>query len=209
MFMDFQNQYELEKHNLIMKCYKENVPFFRRGIFRVHLSTFLFLVWILVWTESAIRYYSLDYVDFSLKNPRIYILPVILLIVGWKLFKPYRSITEKTVFGKITDVRFKREYVKGKRYGRRVVYQPVIMTHLTIQTGDGKEYITKCRLNERMQKILEKGITITHIAGENYPICHDKSRYNGELLCTRCGVLSADTYTLCMDCKKRLWTKEL
>ena len=207
--MDFYNQYEAEKHKIIIDCYKKTIPFLRRGTFRVHLGTFLFFAWIFVWTESAIRYYSLDYVDFSLKNPRIYILPVILLIVGWRLFRPYRSLTEKTCFGKISSVKLKSEYVKGKQAGRRVFFLPVVVARISVDLGNGKTHKIKCRISPKTREMLTEGTYITVITGEKLPVCHDKTKYGGELFCTNCGSLSSQSYTLCFHCKKRLWTKEL
>ena len=207
--MNFHSEYEREKHERIVKCYNDTVPFYRRGKFKIHFSTFLFFFWIFVWVESAIRYYSLDYVDFSFKNPRIYILPVILLIVGWNLFKPYRSIREKTCFGKISDIKLSKEYVKGKRSGRRVSYVQAVMAELSIDTSDEKQYRIKIPFNGKAKELFEKGVYVTVIMGEKYPVCHDNGRYKGELFCTHCSSMSSSTYSLCFNCRKKLWIKNL
>ena len=207
--MDFHYEYEREKHKQITLCYNQNVPFYRQGKFKIHVSTILFFLWIFVWTESAIRYYSLAYVDFSIKNPRIYILPTVLLIMGWNLFKPYRSIVEKTCFGKISDIKLSTQYIQGKRSWKRVPYHSVVMAKISIEKADGKEYSIKCPFNEKNKAILEKGIYVTVIMGEKYPVCHDITRYNGELFCTHCSSMSSSTYSLCFNCKKPLWLKEL
>ncbi len=206
--MTFNYEYEKEKHRQIIGLYKNRIPYFSRGIFKVHLSFLAFIVWCIVWVESAVRYYNLDYVDFSLMNPRIYIFPAILLLVGFHLFRPYRIFTEKNYYGVITQVKNVKKLVKSHSAGRRVFYSNAPVSKLYIMDSKGKVRKKTVRMSKELISIYQPNVVVTVIGAEPLPLCHDKARYGGRLPCVNCGNLENPSYNRCFNCRKLLWTKE-
>ena len=206
--MNFNYEYEREKHRQIIALYKSRIPYFSRGIFKVHLSFLAFIVWCVVWAESAVRYYSLDYVDFSPMNPRIYIFPAILLLIGFHLFKPLRVFTEKNYYGVITQVKNVKKLVKSHSAGRRVFYANAPVSKLYIMDSGGKIRKKTVRITGTLTHIYQPNTVVTVIGAESYPLCHDKARYMGKLPCVNCGNLEKPSYNRCFNCRKLLWTKE-
>lgn len=206
--MTFHSEYEAEKHRHLLRLYTQKVPFLSRGMFKVYLCFAATVIWIAVWIEAAVRYFSLAYVDFSIKNPRIYILPIVLFFAAWKLFKPYKLFTEKTYFGGITDIKYKKKQVRSHFAGRRIYYTAALEGTLFITDEKGKVHKKKLFLSQALHKLYQKGLTVTVIKGEKYPLCHDKTKYEGKLPCIHCGNLEDASYNRCFNCRKLLWTKE-
>ena len=93
-----------ERHNEIMSSYKSTLPFYNRGVFFCLLRIVLFLAWCFLWLYSGKKYLSLDYVYYDYGDVRFLIVPMLLAIIGFFIFKPYKIWTDRTYFGKIERI---------------------------------------------------------------------------------------------------------
>lgn len=209
---------ELSKHAEIYKQYVENVPVYMRGDFKRLLRLVLFLIWCGVWAESAIRYYNLDYVDFSFMNPRIYIIPVVIIVLGIWIFKPYRFFTDRTRCGFIEDITFIQGYNArmggGARMGNKFVsarntVQVKNAVTVTVTGSDGKKSVKKMAAFENFSKLYKKGSAVSVISGVDLPIPLEEGIVpRGRCLCTKCGSFEPSDYRRCNMCHAILWYKQ-
>ena len=203
-----KSAYLEEKHKQLLEEYNTAIPLHKRGVFKVYSCFVLTFVWFAVWLDAAIRLYALPYVDFSAKNPRIYILSVILIIAAWKLFKPYRVFTEKTCYGVIKSIKKGKKSRKTGSSGRKIFYSECDTLELTILCSDGKERIKTVFVTKGLDKIYTEGTEVSIICGENYPVPVAKQLLpEGKSLCTKCGSLEESSYTYCYTCHRTLWFK--
>lgn len=206
-----------EKHDIICRRYLDKVPFYMRGDFKRFVRLVLFLVWCCVWTDSAIRYYSLDYVDFSFMNPRIYIIPVIILILGIWIFKPYRFFTDKTRCGVIENIARSQGYNArmsgGTRFGGKSVSArytvPIKSSYtVTVRGIDGKKTVKKIPAFENFSRLYKEGSAVSVISGVALPIPLEDGIISKErCLCTSCGSFEPSDYKRCNMCHSLLWNK--
>jgi len=195
----------------------ENVPFYSRGEFKKLMRLVLFLAWCGIWTESAIRYYNLDYVDFSPMNPRIYIIPVIILVIGLWVFKPYRFFTDKTMCGSIERIAFSDGYTARMGGGARMGGKSVSARHaekikntvtVTVVNDEGKRSVKKMTTFVNFNKLYKEGSGVSVICGVDIPIPFDKTVIpQGRCLCTKCGSFEPLDYKRCNMCHALLWYK--
>ena len=200
--------YLSEKHKQLLEEYNSALPLYKRGIFKVYSGFILTILWFIVWLDAAIRLYGLPYVDFSWKNPRIYILSLILIIIAWKLFKPYRVFTDKSYYGVITGIETGKASKKTGSSGRRIFYANVTTLNLEILACDGKTRYKKVFATKGLNEIYQKGTEVSVICGEKYPVPLDRQLVpQGKALCTKCGSLEDKSYTYCYTCHRLLWFK--
>ncbi len=203
---DAQNLYRKEIHESILRRYKSKLPFYKRGSFKVYGGLVITVLWVLIWLEAAIRYFSLAYVEFSLMNPRIYIIPPILLALAIWWFKPQRVFTEKTYFGVIESVEKIKKNKKTHSSGKRIFFRTFDAQKLTVTDYNGKMRTKTVFISPSAPKLYEKGSVITVIAGENYPVPHSPDTIpENNVLCTKCGSLNADNYKYCFTCHHTMW----
>lgn len=209
-----------EKHREILEKYNANVPFYKKGHFKNMLSVIFTLVWCWFWLEAALRYYALLYVDFSFLNPRIYIMPVIILLLALYFFKPQRIFTDKTLCGTIEKISFKAGYTvrtgaKGvpsvaKRQYRRT---SVVNVHLgkaviTVKSPDGKISRKKVIVHENLGDIYKEGMAVSMIRGVEYPIPLENGIVpEDKVFCTFCSSFEPKGYARCSMCREDLWNR--
>ncbi len=209
-----------EKHKAILEKYKSNVPFYKKGVFKNALSVVLTAIWCYFWLEAALRHYSLLYVDFSFTNPRIYILPVILILLALYFFKPQRIFYDKTLCGTIEKISYKAGYtektgVKGapaslKRQYRRTTAMTVHLgtAKITVKSPDGKTAKKTVFVHENFGDIYKEGQSVSMVCGENFPIPLDEKIVpEGKTLCTCCSSFEASSNTRCSMCRELLWNR--
>lgn len=209
-----------EKHKNLLEKYNANVPFYKKGYFRNILSVVFTLIWCWFWLDAALGYYALLYVDFSLLNPRIYILPIILFLLALRFFRPQRIILEKTLCGTIDKISYKAGYTvrtgaKGvppaaKRQYRRT---SVVNVHLgkaviTVKTPDGKTSRKKVIVHENFGDIYKEGMAVSVISGVDYPIpLEDGAIPENKVFCASCSSFEPTGYARCSMCRNDLWNR--
>jgi len=210
----------LPKHKELIEKYNKNVAFFKKGSFKNALSILLSLAWCWLWLKSALGYYSLLYVDFSFTNPRIYILPVILILLALYLFKPQRIFYDRTLCGTIQKITYKAGYTvktgaKGvpaaaKRQYRRASVATVHFrkAKITVKSHDGRTAKKTVVVHENFGEIYKKGMAVSSISGEKYPIPLENGVVpEGKVFCTSCSSFEPQGYGRCTMCHETLWNR--
>lgn len=202
-----------ERHNEIVTSYKKALPFYSRGREKHLFFLFLFFVWCFVWFESAYRYLNLDYVYYNMKDPRIIIIPLFIILFGFYIFKPQRIYTNRTLFGKIEAIEKQGAYtiskdetgkiVRTKKLRRRIFDGTNIIT-VRIYNGKLKNY--KVPNVAKFDMLYDIDSSVSIISGEKFPVQMDKNLISqGKYFCTRCSSFEESPRTYCSSCHSRLW----
>lgn len=204
-----------ERHNIIITSYKNTLPFYSRGREKQLFRLFLFFLWCFIWFESAYRYINLDYVYYNMKDPRLIIIPLLVIVFGVVIFKPQRIITNRTVFGKIEAIEKQGAYVLSKDSGGNIIKTK----KLRRRTYDGTNIITVRLSNGRLKNYEVPNLSrfdllysidssVSLVAGEKFPVPMDKGVIpQGMFFCTRCGAFENGYHKHCGSCHNLLWYK--
>ena len=204
-----------EIHSEIMSSYKRIIPFYKRGIFFCLLRIALFAFWCFIWFESGNRYLNLDYVYYDMGDTRLLIVPLMLSVIGFFVFKPYKIWSQRTYYGKIEKIEKQNaELIKKDKKGTRVVIR---QTHMVMY--DGFNTITVRKKNGRLSKkkvpnlatfdrLYDLDTSVSVINGVRFPVPMNKNVIPaGMCLCTKCGSFEKKTRTRCSMCFSTLWYK--
>ena len=108
------------RHKEIMSSYKNTIPFYKRSTFFCLLRIVAFFAWCLIWFESGNRYLKIDYVYYDMSDMRLLFIPMLLSIIGFFIFKPYKIWTDRTYFGKIEKIeKQSAELIKKDEKGKK------------------------------------------------------------------------------------------
>ncbi len=211
----FENkEYFTEKHNAVTASYKKTVPFYLRGTERCVLRILLFVLWCIIWLESGTRYVNLSYVYFD-SDARAIVIALLLCIVGYFIFKPYKIFTERSYFGKIEVIEKQRaETIKKDKYGKKVRIKDI---HAGLY--DGTNVLTIRKPNGRLVKktvpnliafdgIYDLDRYVSVVCGVRFPAPMDKTVIPEKTcFCTNCGSFEKQERTRCSMCYSLLWYK--
>lgn len=204
-----------ERHSVILTSYKNALPFYSQGRNKQLFRLLLFVAWCFVWFESAYRYLNLDYVYYNMKDPRLLIVPTLLIFSGIVIFKPFRLITQRTRFGKIEAIEKQGAYTLSKDEQGNVVTTKKLRRRtydgtniITVRTSKGK--LISCNVPNlaKFDTLYNIDTSLSVIAGEKFPVPMDKSIIpDGMFFCTRCGAFERTEHKYCGSCHSLLWYK--
>ena len=171
-----------ERHGEIMSSYKNILPFYKRGVFFCLLRIELFLFWCFIWLESGNRYLKLDYVYYDMGDTRLLIVPMLISIAGFFIFKPYKIWTDRTYFGKIEKIEKQNaELIKKDDKGVKVVVKRMHMVMydgfntLTIRKKNGRLAKRKVPNLASFDKLYDIDSSISVINGVRFPAPMNKA----------------------------------
>ena len=204
-----------ERHGEIMSSYKNTLPFYKRGTFFCLLRIALFIFWCFVWLESGNRYLKLDYVYYDMGDTRLLIVPMLLCVLGFFIFKPYKIWTDRTYFGKIEKIEKQNaELIKKDDKGMKVVIKRMHMVMydgfntLTIRKKNGRLAKKKVPNLAAFDRLYDLDSSICVINGVRFPAPMNKGVIPENMcLCTKCGSFEKKERTRCSMCFTTLWYK--
>ena len=203
------------RHREIMSSYKETLPFHKRGVFFCLLRIVLFFAWCLLWLYSGNNYLNLDYVYYDKGDVRFLIVPMLLAIIGFFVFKPYKIWTDRTYFVKIEKIeKQSAEIIKKNEKGAKVVIKRMHMVMydgfntLTIRKKSGRLVKRKVPNLATFDRLYDLDSSVSVICGTKFPAPMNKSVIPESMcLCTKCGSFEKNTRTRCSMCFTTLWYK--
>ncbi len=212
--MDGQNEYLAEKHKEIYSLCRNTLPFYSRGREKRFLRVILFILWCIIWLESGKRYASLSYVYLD-SDARAVVVAVLLCVLGYFIFKPYKIFTERTYFGKIEVIEKQRaETIKKDKHGKKVhikdihsgLYDGTNM--LIVRTPTGRLKKKKVPNLVAFDSIYDIDIPVSVMSGEKFPVPLTRDFLPGNrCFCTRCGSFERLEKERCSMCFSLLWYK--
>lgn len=202
-----------ERHSIITASYYKTLPFYLRGREKHILRLFLFIFWCFVWFESAYRYLRLDYVYYNMKDPRLFIVPIMVVLIGFIIFKPQKLITNRTRFGKIEAVEKQGAYIISKDESGKIVTTKKLRRRvfdgtnvITVRLSNGKLKNYKVPNLAKFDELYTVDSSVSLIAGEKFPVPMDKNAIPaGMFFCTRCGAFERTVHKYCGSCHSLLW----
>ena len=203
------------RHKEIMSTHKDVLPFYKRGPFRCFLRIVLFLAWCALWLYSGKTYLSLDYVYYDAGDVRFLIVPMLLAVIGFFIFKPYKIWTQRTYFGKIEKIeKQSAEIIKKNEKGAKVVIKRMHMVMydgfntLSIRKKSGRLVKRKVPNLATFDRIYDLDSSVSVICGEKFPAPMNRAVVpEGKCFCTKCGSFESTTRTRCSMCFTTLWYK--
>lgn len=204
-----------ERHTQIMSSYTNTLPLYKRGIFYCCLRIVLFVLWCFIWLESGNRYLTLDYVYYDMGDTRLLIVPLLISVAGFFIFKPYKILTSRTYFGKIEKIEKQNaELIKKDEKGARVIIKRMHMVMydgvntLTIRKPNGRLAKKKVPNLANFDRLYDLDTSVSVINGVVFPVPMNKSVVpEGMCLCTKCGSFESNERTRCSMCFTTLWYK--
>ena len=204
-----------KRHKEIMSSYKSTLPFFARGTFFCLLRIVLFVAWCVIWLESGTRYLNLDYVYYDSGDARLILIPMLLSVIGFFIFKPYKIWSQRTYFGKIERIEKQNaELIKKNDKGVKIVIKRMHMVMydgmntLTIRKKNGRLAKKKVPNLAAFDKLYDLDSSVSVINGIRFPAPMDKNVIPENMcLCTACGSFERNTRTRCSMCFSTLWYK--
>lgn len=204
-----------ERHSIIMASYKNTLPFYSQGKTKQLFRLFLFLAWCFVWFESAYRYLNLDYVYYDMKDPRLIIIPLMVILFGFILFKPQKLMTARTRFGKIEAIEKQGAYIISKDESGKIVTTKKLRRRifdgtniLTVRLSNGKLRNYRVPALAKFDSLYKIDSSLSLVAGEKFPVPMDKSVIPENMyFCTRCGAFERTVHKYCGSCHSLLWYK--
>lgn len=206
---------ELKKrHKEIMTSYK-SLPFYRRGFELCVLRCVLFVLWCYIWLESGARYLSLDYVYYDMTDPRLIIIPTLLVLIGIAIFKPQAIFTNRTYFGKIEKIEKQHaETITKNEKGVKVVVRKMASilyngTNLiTIRKPSGRLVQRKVPNLAFFDRLYDIDTSVSVINGVKFPVPMNRDVIpKDRCFCTKCGSFEKRERTRCSMCFSTLWYK--
>lgn len=204
-----------ERHKNIMSSYKNIFPFIIRGSGICLIRIVLFIAWCIIWFESGSRYLSLDYVYYDKGDVRLIAIPMILSVIGFFIFKPYKIWTNRTYFGKIERIeKQSAELVKKDKNGVKVVIKRMHMVMydgmnvLTVRKANGRLCKRKVPNLITFDRLYDIDSSVSVINGVKFPVPMNKNVIpEGKCLCTKCGSFEKSERQRCSMCFTLLWYK--
>lgn len=204
-----------ERHGEILSTYKTTLPFYKRGVFFCLLRIVLFAAWCFIWLYSGKNYFSLDYVHYDKSDARFLIVPMMLAIIGFFIFKPYKIWSDRTYFGKVEKIeKQSAEIIKRNEKGAKVVVKRMRMVMydgfntLTIRKKNGRLVKRKVPNLASFDKIYDLDSSVSVICGVRFPAPMNKAVVpQDKCFCTKCGSFEKTTRTRCSMCFTTLWYK--
>lgn len=204
-----------ERHAVILSSYKNTIPVYKRGIFFCSLRIVLFLLWCFIWFESGNRYLNLDYVYYDSGDTRLIAIPLLISVVGFFVFKPYKIFTERSYFGKIEKIeKQSAELIKKDKNGVKVIIKRMHMVMydgynlLTIRKKNGRLAKRKVPNLASFDRLYDIDSSVSVINGVRFPVPMNKATVpEGKCLCTKCGSFENAQRQRCSMCFTLLWYK--
>ena len=204
-----------ERHEEIMSSYKNNLPLYNRGLFWCIVRCVLFVLWCIIWLESGNRYLNLDYVYYDMGSTKLIIVPLLIAVAGFFIFKPYKIWTERTYFGKIEKIeKQSAELIKKDENGVKVIIKRMHMVMydgyntLTIRKKNGRLAKKKVPNLATFDKLYDIDSSLSVINGLRFPAPMNKGVIPENMcLCTKCGSFESKERTRCSMCFTTLWYK--
>lgn len=204
-----------ERHAEIMSSYKNNLPLYNKGSFRCIIRCVMFVLWCIIWLESGNRYLNLDYVYYDMGSTKLIIVPLLIAVAGFFIFKPYKIWTERTYFGKIEKIeKQSAELIKKNENGVKVIIKRMHMVMydgyntLTIRKKNGRLAKKKVPNLATFDRIYDIDSSLSVINGLRFPTPMNKGVIpDGMCLCTKCGSFESKERTRCSMCFTTLWYK--
>ncbi len=204
-----------ERHDTIMSSYKGTLPLYKRGIFHCFLRCVFFVLWCIIWLESGNRYLKLDYVYYDMGDSRLLIVPLLISVAGFFIFKPYKIWTSRTYFGKIEKIEKQNALlIKKDEKGAKVIIKRMHMVMydgfntLTIRKPNGRLAKKKVPNLASFDKLYDIDSSLSVINGLRFPVPMNYGVVpEGMCLCTKCGSFESNERTRCSMCFTTLWYK--
>lgn len=204
-----------ERHGQIMDSYHATLPFHKRGVFFCLLRIVFFLAWCFIWFESGNRYLNLSYVYYDMGDSRLILIPMLLSLIGFFVFKPYKIWSQRTYFGKIEKIeKQSAELIKKNENGTKVVIKRMHMVMydgfnvLTVRKKNGRLAKKKVPNLASFDRLYDIDSSISVINGLRFPVPMNKTVIPENMcLCTKCGSFEKNTRTRCSMCFTTLWYK--
>ncbi|MBR2021486.1 MAG: hypothetical protein IJ939_03530 [Clostridia bacterium] len=204
-----------ERHEEIMSSYKNNLPLHSKGSFWCIVRCVLFVLWCFIWLESGNRYLNLDYVYYDMASAKLIIVPLLIAVAGFFIFKPYKIWTERTYFGKIEKIeKQSAELIKKDENGVKVIIKRMHMVMydgyntLTIRKKNGRLAKKKVPNLATFDKLYDIDSSLSVINGLRFPAPMNKAVIPENMcLCTKCGSFESKERTRCSMCFTTLWYK--
>ena len=203
-----------EKHKRIADTYRQNMPFYLRGFERCVMRVVLFVLWCVIWLESGTRYVNLSYVYFD-SDTRAVIVSLLLSILGYFIFKPYKIFTERSFCGKVEMIEKQRaETVKKDKNGKKVREKGIRSglydgtNVLVIRKPDGRLARKTVPNLVAFENLYDIDTEVSVICGVRFPVPLDnKAVPENSRFCTRCGSFESAERTRCSMCFSLMWNK--
>lgn len=204
-----------ERHGSIMSSYKAVIPTYKRVTFFCLLRIVLFVLWCFIWLESGNRYLNLDYVYYDSGDTRLIAIPLLISVVGFFIFKPYKIFTERSYFGKIEKIeKQSAELIKKDKSGAKVIIKRMHMVMydgynlLTIRKKNGRLAKKKVPNLASFDKLYDIDSSVSVINGVKFPVPMNKGVVpENKCLCTKCGSFETSDRIRCSMCFTLLWYK--
>lgn len=203
------------RHKEIMSSYKTILPYYKRGSFFCLLRIILFIAWCIIWLESGTRYLSLDYVYYDSGDTRLIAIPILISVIGFFIFKPYKIWSQRTYFGKIEKIeKQSAELIKKDGKGGKVIIKRMHMVMydgynlLTIRKKNGRLAKRKVPNLASFDRMFDIDSSVSVINGVRFPVPMNEGVIpEGNCLCTKCGSFENKERIRCSMCFSTLWYK--
>ena len=204
-----------ERHSSIMSSYKNTLPLYKRGTFFCFLRIVLFVLWCFIWLESGNRYLKLDYVYYDMGDTRLLIVPLLISVAGFFIFKPYKILTNRTYFGKIEKIEKQNALlIKKDDKGMKVIIKRMHMVMydgfntLTIRKSSGRLAKRKVPNLASFDRLYDLDTSVSVINGVVFPVPMNRGLIPENMcLCTKCGSFESKERIRCSMCFDTLWYK--
>ncbi len=197
--------YSYEKAKRVYAEYKSSQELQRKIATKTVVSVVLTFLWYVLWTTSALRYFSHSWTTFNHKNPVTYVAIIVIVLVPFYLFKPQKWLRFKPYAGKIMSAE-----ARNIRVDRATSTH---ILHLSTISFDGKNIKKlKVKMFPGIENYYRAGKHFVYLRGIEYPIrldLTDEELQSEQTLCHFCGHFNPKRYDRCFNCTSILWSKEL